>query len=100
GVDVAEHAGEFPPGRARPFEQPRLYQAEEQQHAADSRQDFGTADPSPPPQRQRDDDEDAADGDAERPFRILGTFGHESYCTRSRCARRVWAETMSWCWLK
>src|SRR5580765_1288518 len=36
GVDVPEHTGEFPPGRARPFEQARLYQAEEQQHAADS----------------------------------------------------------------
>src|SRR5580765_5454340 len=81
-VDVGEHAGKSPPHGARPLQELRPYDAEQQQHRANSPENLGAADAAPPPQRRRDDEEDGADGDAKRSFRILGTLGHDSYCAR------------------
>src|SRR5262245_13499142 len=75
-VDVGEHARKSPPERARPFEQLRRRQAEEQQNTADRPQDLGTTYTPSPPQDKRDEDEHRANRDAKRSFRILRAFCH------------------------
>src|SRR5258708_1701676 len=88
-VDIRQHARESPPPCARPLEQLRPDNAEEQQHGADSAKNLGAADAAPPPQGQRDDDEHAANRDAERPFGILWTLGHMNQCCPSCRAKRA-----------
>src|SRR6266487_1628356 len=75
-IDVRQHAGESPPEGARPLEELRPYDTEEQQHATDAADNLGAANSPSPPQHQRDDDEHAANRDAERTFGILWTLCH------------------------
>src|SRR5436190_7147452 len=96
-VDVGEHTGKSPPHCARPLQELRPYDAEQQQHCADAPENLGAADTAPPPQRRRDDEEDGSDGDAKPTLRILGSLGHDSYCARWLCAS-VFATGMTpWC---